>query len=362
MLRCVSGFCSDTLRSLCGPGIAARNSFIYYIIMLIEFMEGFAPSPLEIAVFVALLVAFVGGLIWFAVASRRREDRRQRAVFQHRYEDLVESMNLSQSDRGLIEELSRYLRRPYAKYLLLQNHTVFDRCVESALSEGVVFEGDVAALRVRLGYAGKTSGTEPESSTEIPPGSGLVLLDAHDRSIPVRLVEHTPSSFRVRTDEDAPRLTSGSLVEVVYQNGSGIYRFESAVLANPPGEMHLLHTEQLERVQRRAYYRGEVRLPAYVKLARETRRPTKTQLVDIGGGGASFYAPDSRYQRGEQIELTFHPDSDAPLHLPGRIVRESKGGRIAHMCFGDLRPSTRDRVFEYLFRNQAASSSRSGST
>ncbi|HKJ85424.1 MAG TPA: PilZ domain-containing protein, partial [Spirochaetia bacterium] len=155
------------------------------------------------------------------------------------------------------------------------------------------------------------------------------------------------------TADDAPRLTTGSLVEVVYQNGSGIYRFESGVLANPPGEMELSHSERLERVQRREYYRGRVRLPVYVKLAREPERPERTQLIDVGGGGASFRAPDPRFQRGEHVELTFHPDSAAPLHLPGRIVRESKGGRVAHVSFDDLTPSTRDRVYGFLFQRQA---------
>lgn len=260
--------------------------------MLSDFLQGFTASTAETVIFIVIVLAFIGGLTWFAVASRWRDERRQLAAAERRFDQLVESLNLSRSDRATLEALSDHLRHASDKYLLLQNHTVFDGCVESAVAVGTVSEGEAAALRVRLGFSGEPAGTEPESSTEIPVGSGLAILDIHDRAIPGRLAEHTPSSFSVDTDPDAPRLTTGSLVEVVYQNGSGIYRFESGVLANPPGKMELSHSERLERVQRREYYRGSVRLPVYVKLARVPERPERTQLIDVGGGGASFRAPD----------------------------------------------------------------------
>ena len=320
--------------------------------MIVEFLEGFSPSSVEIVLFVLLVIAFFGGLVWFAAVSRRREERRQIAAAERRYEQLVDSMGLSPSGRATVERLTGYLRDRREKHLLLQNHTVYDRCVDRAVRDGAVSGGEAAALRVRLGFSGEPSGAEPDSSTEIPPGSGLAIVDAHDRTIPARLLEHTPSSFLVETDEEAPRLTSGNLVEVVYQNGSGVYRFESGVLANPPGRMELSHAEELERVQRRRYYRGSVRLPVYVRLAGDPDRPTQTRLVDIGGGGASFLAPDPRFQRGEQVELTFHPDSSVPLHLPGRIVRESNGGKTVHVRFEELPASTRDRVLGFLFRRE----------
>jgi len=320
--------------------------------MVFEFVQGFAPSPVEIVAFVLVVAALVALLVWFATRSRRREEKRQRVAARRRSEDAIEERALTQSDRGIIERLGEYLEHPERAYLIVENHTVFNDCAERALADGAVTEGDISGLRVRLGLAGEPSGAEPESSSEIPPGSGVVIVDNHERTIRGRVLEPSASAFRVETEREAPRLTSGSLVEVVHQNGSGIYRFESAVLSSEPGTLQLSHAENLERVQRRRYYRGEVRLPAYVRLAQSAERPARTELIDIGGGGASFYAPDERYQRGEQVEMTFHPDSAEPLHLPARVVRESRRGRVVHVTFEHVKPATRDRILGFLFRSQ----------
>jgi hypothetical protein len=320
--------------------------------VIIEFLQGFTPSTAEIIAFVAALVLLVGGLIWYASRSRRRERKRRLAAAERRYEEQLESLGLTRSDEGVLEQLTPYLRKREQKPLLLQNHTVFNDVAERAMAVGAAPEGEVAALRVRLGFAGKPAGAEPESSSEIPPGSGVMVIDNHDRLIQGRVREPTASAFSIETDEDAPRVTSGTLVEVVYQTGTGIFKFDSAVLSNPPGEMTLSHAEQLRKVQRRRYFRGEVRLPVYVKLASADEQPTQTELIDIGGGGASFFAPDDRYQRGEHVEMTFHPNSTQALHLPGRIVRESKNGKVAHVSFEDLRPATRDKIVGFVFRTQ----------
>ena len=320
--------------------------------MISELIRGFTPSPTEITIFVVILVVFAGLLIAYSSATRRRERRRRIAISERLYRRRLEELGLSRSDEECLETLYRFWKQPERGYLPLQNHTVFNDCAGRAMAEGAIGEGQVSALRVRLGFSGQPAGAEPESSGEIPVGSGVVLADSHDRMIRATVMDPTPSSFRVSTDEDAPRLTSGSLVEVVYQNGTGVYRFESSVLANPPGEMHLSHAEGIERVQRRRYYRGKLRLPVYVKPAGEQERPEPTRFVDIGGGGASFYAPDDRYQRGETVEMTFHPDSRQAMHLAGRIVRESHGGKVVHVKFTDVGPSTRDRVLGLLFRRE----------
>ena len=316
-----------------------------------ELIRGFTPSSTEITIFVVVVVAFVAVLIAYSTATRRRERRRRIVMSERRYRGQLEELGLSKSDEECLETLYRFWQ-PERKYLLLQNHTVFNDCAERAMADGAIGEGQVSALRVRLGFSGQPVGAELESSAEIPAGSGVVLADSHDRMIRARVMEPTPSSFRVSTDEDAPRLTTGSLVEVIYQNGTGVYRFDASVLANPPGEMELSHAERVERVQRRRYYRGKVRLPVYVKLAAEQERPEPTWFIDIGGGGASFFAPDDRYQRGESVEMTFHPDSQQAIHLVGRIVRESRGGKVVHVKFTDVAPSTRDRVLGFLFRRE----------
>lgn len=55
--------------------------------------------------------------------------------------------------------------------------------------------------------------------------------------------------------------------------------------------------------------------------------------------------PGERYEPGDSVELTFHPDSDSILHIPGRVVRTSKKGTVLHL--------SRDRIYRLLFREGA---------
>lgn len=318
--------------------------------MLSEFLKGFVASPTEIAVFVVVVVAFLAFLTWYAVATQRRARRRRRAEAEQRYADLVGELKLTRSDEEAIERLAEYLRFPEKKYILLQNHGIFNSCAERALNDGVVSDGTVSALRVRIGYSGDRAARAVESSVEIPAGAGVVLLDERDRLIRARVAEPDPAAFRVEIDPDGPRLIHGAVVEVIYHDGSGIYAFETGVLVHNDAELQLSHSEQVRRVQRRRYYRGRLRLPVYMKLARRPDRPVQTELVDIGGGGASIVAPDDRYERGVQVELTFHPDSIGTLHLSGSVVRVSHRGRLLHVSFDNLARPQRDQLVGFALR------------
>lgn len=318
--------------------------------MLYDFLAGFNPSAIEITIFALLLAAFIGGLVWYAMVTRRRRRKRRIAASRRRYAELLEELALSRSDQGTLELLRDELEDEDQQHLLLTNHAIFNVCAERARQAGTVGTGEISALRVRLGFAGKPVGREPESSAEIRPGSGVLVVDAHDRVYSGRVGEPAPDRFRVRLDSAKEAPPTQSVVDVVYQNGSGIYRFHSVVLTREGAEIGLEHSEELDRVQRRRYYRAELRLPVFVRPGGSREEPQRTELVDIGGGGASFYAPDERYEPGETVELTFNASSTDALHLPARIVRESHGGSVVHVAFQGISQNTRDRIVGFLFR------------
>ena len=320
-----------------------------------EFVQGFRPTQGEIVAFAAALFVFVGALTGFAAVTRRRERRRLRTTFERRYRRLLGGLPLTRSDMDVLAILDQYQKRTERKPLLLQNQAAFNGCAERAISDEAVTERAVSALRVRLGFSGRSAGAELGSSVEIPMGSTVFVVDGGDRAIRGRVLEPSPSAFRLADDGQAPRLSSGSLVMVVYHNRNGIYEFGAVVLGNPRGEIELSHSEKIRHVQRRQYYRGTVRLPVHVKLASGAEQLQPSRLTDLGGGGASFVAPDGRYKRGGHVEMTLHPDSLPTLHLTGRIVRESRSGKVVHVSFDEMRPAARDRLLGLLFRSQRRS-------
>ncbi len=320
--------------------------------MLSDFYAGFLSSRIEIMVLLALIVLFVAFLVAFSVRRERRERRRLRAQAEETYREELSRLPLSRQDEEALETLSKHLERPERKYLLLRNQAIFNACAHRALAADKVGKGELSALRVKLGFTGEKTGETPESTAELPPGAGVLIIEEGKEPVPGQVLDPIPSAFRVRLESERPSFTSGDPVEVIYQNRSGVYRFESGVVGFSGSELSLSHSEDISRIQRRRYYRREVAFPVFLRSARRTDRPIRSQFVDIGGGGASLYNPEARFKPGEEIELTFHPDSTDTLHVIGRVGRRSQGGEVIHVNFRHLRESARDKIFRALFQKQ----------
>lgn len=321
--------------------------------MFFDMSQGFQTSPVEIGLVILLILAFILVPTVYLVRSKWQQRRRRIRRAAERYEKLVERHELSPGEQGAVEILAGYLDDPTRSYLILQNQALFNQTAALALDDEALSEGQVAALRVRLGFAGSSIGAHPASSAELPEGSAVLVLEDEAHPVHGRVLEPTTSAFRVHLDENERQFVVGNPVEVVYQNSSGVFQFRSAVLDRTGRDLELEHTEEVETAQRREYYRRELRLPVYAREAGEDHRPVRSQFLDIGGGGASMVNPGERFESDDSLELTFHPESDSTLHIPARVVRTSKGGKVLHLTFENIREGSRDKIYKMLFREGA---------
>jgi c-di-GMP-binding flagellar brake protein YcgR len=317
-----------------------------------DFYVGFASSPGEAVLVFAAILVFIGGLAGFFVVRSRREARERVRQAEEAYREHLEQFSLAPSDEDAIETMSRYLNAPERKYLLLVSQGIFNSCAERALEAEEVSEQQISALRVKLGFAGRQTTKPPASTTEIPSGSAVLLHQKGEYSVRGRVVEHEPTALLVELDEGAREFTYGSPVTVLHQTNAGIFAFESVVEGRDGVVLRLAHDEEPKRMQRRQYYRGQIDLPVYIRPTGSRKEPLQSRFIDVGGGGASIQNPSSKLGKGADLELTFHPDSDAPLNLHGRVVRTSEQGKVLHVKFEKLRESTRDKIFRLLFRAQ----------
>lgn len=317
-----------------------------------DFYVGFSSRPGEAVAMFALILLFIGGLVGFFVVRSRREARARRQRAEEAYREHAAQVALTPSDEAAIETMARYLNAPERKYLLLVSQGIYNSCAERALEAGEIAEQEAAALRVKLGFAGRQTTKPPVSTTEIPSGAAVLLHQEGESSVRGRVIEHEPESFFVQLDEGERELTYGSAVTVLYQTNAGIFAFESVVEGRDGVMLQLEHDEEPQRMQRRQYYRRNIELPVYVRPTGSTREPLQTRFIDVGGGGASLKNPSTKLHRGADLELTFHPDSEAPLNLHGRVVRTSQQGKVLHVKFEKLRESTRDKIFRLLFRGE----------
>ncbi|MFP4205245.1 MAG: flagellar brake protein [Spirochaetota bacterium] len=315
-----------------------------------DFYRGFAAQPAEIVLVIVLVLLFVGGLTVVFIVWSRREARRRRERAEQLYRHQLERFDLTPEETWAIETMARHLHAPERKYVLLTAQGMYNSCAERALAEDELTEEQVAALRVKLGFAGKQTTKPPNSTSEIPTGAAVLLHQHGESAVRGRVVAHEPGAVVVQLDEGEREFRGGSAVTVLYQTNAGIFSFESTVRGRDGVMLRIAHDEDPNRIQRRQYYRKSVELPVFVRPTGSEKAPLATRFIDIGGGGASLQNPSSKFGRGTELELTFHPDSHAPLNLQGRVVRTSERGRVLHVAFEKLREPTRDKLFRLLFK------------
>jgi c-di-GMP-binding flagellar brake protein YcgR len=136
---------------------------------------------------------------------------------------------------------------------------------------------------------------------------------------------------------------------VVFQNRAGLFSFDTVVRSAAGGVLRLNQVERLRRTQRRKYYRRRVRLGVQV-LRREGEPPLASQLLDLGGDGASLVNPQKKLSAGDLPELAFRLGGES-FRLTAEVLRLSRGGQVLHVRFHGLRDADRDRLLGTLFRS-----------
>lgn len=316
-------------------------------------LSAFTLNSWELVVILLVLIPLIAVIVYFTIRSNREQLKRQEEDAHARYRELVERFHLNHGEEELIGSLAFHLPDATRKYLLLQNQRLFHQAVSVALEEGEVQEEVISSLRFKLGFSGPPKSSRPYSSAEIPEGSGvLVQMDIRPPEHGT-VLEPEPSAFRLKLTNPRVRYNSGSELEIVYQNSSGIFRFTTMVVAHDENALHVKHSEDISQFQRRKYYRKSMQVPVFIKAAYREERPVSSQFIEIGGDGATLVNPDQRFHQGDDIELTFHPDSESVLHLVASVLRTSRGNSTLHVQFSRIREPARDQIYNMMFAKDA---------
>lgn len=310
---------------------------------------GFETPLFEIIAIIVVVVGLIALLTGYYLRRRNEQHRRHARENAQRYQELVRETGLTPSQESVVGTLAQHLHRHTAKHVLLQNQGVFNQAAALALEDEEVSSGQISAVRVKLGFTGSPVGMHPRSSVDIPPGAALLIQKPRRAPIHAQVIEAQEDTLSVQLDDaDAP-LTNGSFVHVIYQNDAGVFGFDSTVLLREGEVVQLQHTEEITQVQQRGQFRRELHIPVYVSSGISNDEADLSQFIDIGGGGASLENPGKRFSTGDAVELTFHPDGNRELNLIATVVRTSRRGSVIHVKYGNIRESSRDRVYRLLF-------------
>jgi c-di-GMP-binding flagellar brake protein YcgR len=315
--------------------------------------RGFERSPLEIVLVIVSVLAFIALLIVVYRLQRLKVQRQQRKLADRRYREIVERRSLTPSEEDLVGRMARYLKEPSKKYLILINQPTFNFCAARLKGREDISAASIAELRSRLGFRLQGPEQVPASSAELPEGQGLLIVDQRGgRKAQGRIRNQEPQHLIVQLIEKGAVFRRGEQVRIYFQNRSGLFSFDSAVLSVQDQQMQLQHGEDIKRFQRRKYYRKRISQPVAVRYPDSEEQPILSTFYDLGGNGASLKNPGKRFRPADALELTFLAAGER-FTLVAEVLRTSKSAEVLHVRFAPMRETTRDRIIGSLFKGAA---------
>jgi hypothetical protein len=334
-----------------------------------EFLDsiarGFVTSPLQYVLFGAIILLVVVGLLVAYRVQRGRARRQEGRLELERFERLAGKLGLGGPEREALDRLAGgQLAR---KLRLLTSPAAFNLAVArlEAAAPGAPAESSLAELRLKLGFQARNPERAPSASSELPEGLPVLLLWSFAGAryrLAAEVGAQEAEALVLACPPDAAMPAPGSPVTVVFQNRAGVFSLRTRVRAAAAasgglrpaagGVLRLDQVEKLQRTQRRRYYRRRLRLPVQVQL-REGEPPLASQLLDLGGDGASLVNPRRSLAAGDLAELAFHV-GDESFRLTAEVLRVSRDGQVLHVRFHGLHDADRDRLLGTLFRSLGA--------
>jgi c-di-GMP-binding flagellar brake protein YcgR len=167
-------------------------------------------------------------------------------------------------------------------------------------------------------------------------------------------------------------LHPGTLLNVFFikrrEDDIQLYKFEARVAGRERSEnLHLLRIEmpgEIEKVQRRNYYRLNCSLQAQYRIVDEINEVynedipfKKTITNNISGGGVNLLLED-RIEAGKLVECEVFTSRNKKVRFFGKVVRyernevESKYRYEAGIAYVTIRSSDREAVVQFIFEEQ----------
>ncbi len=318
----------------------------------LEVIRDFRTSPLEIALILILLALFLAVIIFVYLRQQRKKEQQRKKWVEEQFTGLADHFHLSPEDREFLERMAECIPNGrLRKHELLRSGHVFDAAARELLSRGETDEEKLAALRVQLQFPPAGEREEVYSSSELPRGKLLSLVDEEQRRYGATVSGVTPEALLLNIEDGGAIPAKGSRLRVNFQQKSGLYTFTANVFQAEGGILSLEHSDTIQKEQRRRFYREELMEEISFKKSGDENWQ-RTLLYDLGGEGAKVENPEypgSSCGEGERVLLVIDMEKSGAVELPGEITAVTGGGKLYHIRFAEIPETIRDTIFAYIF-------------
>ncbi|NVM00933.1 MAG: flagellar brake protein [Candidatus Helarchaeota archaeon] len=284
--------------------------------------------------------------------------RRRKYIFEEWdwFYRMCEAKDLSVREMKILREMIRNSRvKNFGN--IFKSVKLFDKCIdfefkrlEITEEEREEFADEISELRRKLHFDRFPPGEILNSTRGITPEQRIRMeftIYAKKHYVSSTILDVKEDSIYVLMPEDEKYndlFKVGQHLEIYFwRSGDAGYKFSTVinnVMTEPPGVLQIDHSKEIERSQRRHYFRIDVSLPLYFRPLTEKQKstikenrniffpkeskPYSGMITSLSGGGISFIS-GLPFEKGDILWLGFHLfESLIISNIYGRVIRSKK--------------------------------------
>lgn len=314
-----------------------------------EIAESFNRTPKEIIIFISVILVIIGLAVILNIIKRITARNKLTLAVNERYEKYIVKYSLTKPELDLIDRMSRFLKNPLKKYLLLTNPHTFNTCFHLLSRQEKVDNQIRMSFYKKLGFNRFDPYQVPGSSNDIAEGTPAKLL-SKDRQTVINgsIIRQLPDAIVFESLNSLIEFSNDDKVLLITHNYTGLYGFKTRILKAENNTIYAAHSEDIIRTQHREYFRKKIYLPILLRLEGSKEEPDHAYIRNLSAGGLSVTNPGKKYSKEDDLSLFFHKKADNRFHLYGEVVRVSGNNKILHIKFGHVTNKDRDRLVGFI--------------
>ncbi len=306
-----------------------------------ELARGFERDPLEVIIWIILVLCLIIIPAVTYMIHRKIKRLREIKIEKIRFNRIINTKNLAPLELGLIHELKTYFNRIKITDILTSS-SAFNSCVKKMLGSNKSYGKDLAKLRYKLGLSGTSIKSYLHSTAELFPN---IKVKVHSAGFPAfKSVINSINGNNIEIKSNYI-IKQNKPVIMEIERDSGCYLIHTTVSGTGNRSIKLNHSEQVEHVQNRNYFRKRIRLPVILKTG---IKEYLSYLIDLSGGGAKIKNSDFEFKKGENLRVAFNLSIKDRLVLNSKVERFSKDRSSLSVQFNKIKEAERDRLIKLV--------------
>ncbi|MBN1525422.1 MAG: PilZ domain-containing protein [Spirochaetales bacterium] len=313
-----------------------------------DLSKGFEKSPFEIALAIILFTGMIVVPVILTIIFSIRSWHKAVKAARSRLETIAEQKQLTVEERQILTKLTKYFSRN-KRYLaqIATEPASFNAASRRFLKKKPAQDDSIARIRLKLGIAAKTSGQIIHSTAEIIIGTPVLVHGTGIKTEKGNVAAVDPKGIVIKIK---PVFAENSPIMVEVRTRQGCFIISTRVMKTQGSAILAAHTEKVEHLQKRKFYRRKVKIPLTAQVIGRDDEPEGGYITDISAGGARIYVPGLPFQKGAPLQLSFSPDKRNPIKLKARTLREHERDHTISIEFLDISKAAQDRIMRIVLK------------